>query len=87
MPESTQELVSRKLAGANLPPSYGDGDAVDRVLSIWAGLLISLMSPTSGVVPKKGREILTAVLAACPSGLALHGDGFYPTREAVSKHH
>ena len=30
------------------------------------------MTPTSGVVPKRGREILTAILAACPSGLALH---------------
>ena len=72
MPEETRELVNRSLAGATLPASYGNGDAVDRVLSIWAGVLAPIMTPTSGVVPKRGREILTAILAACPSGLALH---------------
>ena len=30
------------------------------------------MTPADGVVSRKGREVLTAILAAVPSGLALH---------------
>jgi hypothetical protein len=72
MPDETKELVNRGLAGAILPAFYGGGGAVDRAVSIWAGLIAPFMTPADGVVPRKGREVLTAILAAVPSGIALH---------------
>jgi len=69
--DKTKELVIQNLAGVTLPASYGGGDAVDRVSSIWAGILLHYMTPADGVVSQKGREVLTAIVSAIPSGLAL----------------
>ena len=73
MPEATQELVLRSLGGTVLPSSYGDGDGLDCVLTLWSGIVFPYLNPTEGVVSLKGREVLTAIMAAAPSGLALHG--------------
>ena len=72
MPEETQELINQGLAGAVLPASYGGGSAVDRAVSLWAGVISPFMTPADAVVSAKGREVLTAIIAAVPSGLALH---------------
>ena len=44
---------------------------MDRAVSLWAGVIAPFMTPADAVVPTKGREVLTAIIAA-PSGLALH---------------
>ena len=72
MPDETKDLVNQGLAGAILPAFYGGGSAVDRAVAIWAGLIAPFTTPADGVVSRKGREVLTAILAAVPSGLALH---------------
>ena len=72
MPEATKELVNHGLAGTSLPPSYGDGDALDRVMTLWAGIVFPYLTPVNGVISRKGREVLAAILAAAPSGRAVH---------------
>ena len=69
--DKTKELVTQNLAGVTFPASYGGGDAVDQVSLIWAGILLQYMTPADGVVSQKGREVLTAIVSAIPSGLAL----------------
>ena len=72
MPDETKELVTQGLAGVILPAFYGGGDAVDRAVAIWAGLILPFMTPADGVVSRKHREVMTAILSAVPSGLALN---------------
>ena len=65
--------MTQGLSGITLPAFYGGGDALDRICSLWAGIALPYMSPSAGRMTDSGREMLTAVIAAAPSGLAIAG--------------
>ena len=71
MPNETRELMTQGFSGITLPAFYGGGVSLDRICCLWAGIAIPYMSPSAGRMTDSGREMLTAVIAAAPSGLAI----------------
>ena len=48
MPDETKELMAQSFSGITLPAYYGDGDALDRICSLWAGVALPYMSRRQG---------------------------------------